>query len=148
MTIIKAEHWKEINLEKWKERWPNFVPWELACRGTGMLIMTEDFMGKLQKLRTTLDEPMHITSGCRSAEHNDQIDGKSKSFHICDEDPGRRGQEGCLAVDVATADGPYRGQLFSLAWHLGWTVGWNAEKKFLHLDRRIDVSWRQTSFDY
>ena len=147
-TIVEVDHWRKINLDRWKERWPNFVPWELACSDSGMLIITEDFMDKLQALRVQFNQAMHITSGCRSEEYNELIRGKSKSFHICDSDPAGRGQEGSLAVDVASSGGSYRGQLFSLAWQHGWSVGWNGPKKFLHLDRRVDVNWRQTSFDY
>jgi hypothetical protein len=57
--------------------------------------------------------------------------------------------EGTMAIDIATPDGAYRGELFSLAWARGWSIGWNARRGFLHLDRRIDLSgWAQTTFDY
>jgi hypothetical protein len=113
-----------------------------------MIIVSAEFMNRLQLLRNALAEPMHITSGCRSAAYNERIHGKANSFHICDEDPLGRGQEGCLAVDVAAPDGSYRGDLFEAAWSLGWAIGWNGVKKFLHLDQRTIVGWRQTSFDY
>jgi hypothetical protein len=58
------------------------------------------------------------------------------------------GLTGCAAVDIETPDGAYRGQLFKLAWERGWSIGWNAAKQFLHLDRRVDVDLPQTSFDY
>jgi hypothetical protein len=139
-----------VALELWSLRWPNFPPHEIACRGTGVLIVQAEFMDRLQALRNSLAEPMHVTSGCRSASYNasPSVRGKASSFHICDEDPGKRGQIGCLAVDVAAPDGAYRGDLFEAAWCLGWSVGWNAVKKFLHLDQRALVAWRQTSFDY
>ncbi len=50
-------------------------------------------------------------------------------------------------MDVAVS-GADRGRLFTLAWTTGWTVGWNNEKRFLHLDRRVDVDWKQTTFGY
>lgn len=148
MTLIKVDHWNKIDLEVWKTAWPNFQPWELADRSNGVIIIPSTFMDQLQELRTNLTQPMHITSGCRTIEHNAAVDGKLGSFHICDADPTGRGQEGCLAVDVAATEGAYRGQLFALAWQAGWTVGWNAARGFLHLDRRVDVGWKQTSFDY
>ena len=113
-----------------------------------MIVVQADFMNRLQVLRNALAEPMHITSGCRSAAYNLKVGGKALSFHICDEDMGERGQSGCLAVDVAAPDGTYRGQLFEAAWSMGWSIGWNGVKKFLHLDKRTMVSWKQTSFDY
>lgn len=148
MNMIRVAHWEEIEEAEWSSRWPNFQPWELACRGSGMIVLSEDFMNKLQDLRSEIDVAIHITSGCRSLDHNKKVRGKVGSFHICDADPTERGQDGGLAVDVATPDGHYRGDLFALAWERGWSIGWNAKKKFLHLDRRIDVGWRQTSFDY
>ena len=139
--LISVGHWDEI------ADWPHFTSLEMACRGTMAVRVTSEFMEKLEKLRTELAEPMHLTSACRTTKHNDNIRGKSKSFHICD-DELNRGQIGCLAVDVAATQGDYRGQLFSLAWSSGWSVGWNAKRGFLHLDRRVDVGWRQTTFDY
>jgi len=149
--ILRFDHWMQAKpsaLEAWTKRWPNFPPDEIACRGSGVVIVQSDFMDALQSLRNVLAEPMHITSGCRSAAYNLKIGGKEHSFHICDEDPGERGQEGCLAVDVAAPDGTYRGHLFEASWSMGWSIGWNAVKKFLHLDKRTTVGWKQTSFDY
>ena len=149
--VMRFDHWMRMKpsaLESWNHRWPNFPPHEMACRGTGMIVVQAEFMDQLQALRNALAEPMHITSGCRSAAHNARIGGKANSFHICDEDPAERGQVGCLAVDVATPDGSYRGDLFEAAWSMDWSVGWNSVKKFLHLDQRTMVAWRKTSFDY
>ena len=142
-NLIDVAHWKEA--ETWP--WTKFTPIEMACRGTGRIVVTHGFMDRLMELRTKLGKPMHVTSGCRTTEHNNDIGGKERSFHICD-DPLDRQQRGCLAVDVAATDGPYRGQLFAIAYNHGWTVGWNARRGFLHLDRRVDVGWMQTTFDY
>lgn len=142
--MINAKHWHDVNNEDWP--WPNFTPMEMACRGTNMVVISSQFMDHLQRLRHNFAIPMHVTSGCRTAAHNGSIGGKSKSFHICDDELGR-GQQGCLAVDVAVS-GADRGRLFGLAWHKGWTIGWNNEKRFLHLDRRVDIDWKQTTFGY
>jgi hypothetical protein len=53
-----------------------------------------------------------------------------------------------MAVDIETSDGVYRARLFVLAWEQGWSIGWNGPKKFLHLDRRIDIGLPKTTFDY
>lgn len=138
----------EVDRSWWLTRWPNFTPEELACRRTGLLVISEDFLDDLQELRYALARPMHITSGCRSEAYNHAIGGKRRSFHIGDSTTRVGSELGCLAVDVAALDGFYRGKLFTLAWDFGWTVGWNAVRGFLHLDRRGDAGWRQTSFDY
>lgn len=145
--IENYEHWRDANRATWSARWPNFSPQELACKGSNKLIVSHFFLDELQHLRYQIDGPIIITSGCRSLEYNHSIGGHSNSFHICDSDPLDRGQRGCLAVDVV-AGGHYRGELFSLAWRNGWAVGWNDERGFLHLDQRVDVGWRQTTFGY
>lgn len=149
--IIRSSHFAHMTedaLKDWETRWPNFSPKEIACRGTGMIVVTAEFMNKLQELRWRVG-PMYVNSACRSTSHNERVGGKKDSFHICDRDPGERGQVGCLAVDVVTADAQYRGELFRAAWDSGWSIGWNGPQKFLHLDRRIDIpGWRQTTFDY
>lgn len=141
MSIIRVKHWHEI--DEWP--WKNFEPWELACRSDGSLVVSWRFMEQLQGLRKLFDKPMHITSGYRTDEHNEDIRGKKGSFHL---DRPERGIEGALGVDVAATDGPYRGELFARAWTAGWSIGWNAKRGFLHLDRRLDIGWRQTTFDY
>ena len=148
--IIRAEHWTKIDLNDWK--WKNFTPMEIACRGTGTLIIPVDFMNQLQIIRDHLKQPMHVMSGCRTVQYNKGLELRGykpakTSFHICDSDLGR-GQDGCLAVDIATTEGSYRGRLFELAWSLGFSIGWNAKRGFLHLDRRVDVGWKQSTFDY
>ena len=138
----------DTEMTAWKERWPNFSPFEIACRESGRIVMPEEFFDELQKLRTHLGRPMHVTSGCRSVAHNLVIGGKSRSFHLIDANERAGVNLGCIAVDVAAVDGPYRGALFAAAWIRGWTIGWNAARGFLHLDRRDFAGWRQTSFDY
>lgn len=125
----------------------NFSESELACQGTGTVMVSERFMEELQALRTEFGQGMTINSGCRSAEHNRNVGGHPRSLHICDE-PAHPGQDGCLAVDIRTSSGVYRGQLFQIAWQRGWSIGWNAKKNFLHLDRRDFVGLPQNSFDY
>lgn len=146
--ILYYPRWTEVDRDWWFRQWPNFAPDELACRGTGLLAISEDFLEDLQELRDALNQPMHVTSGCRSSEYNFAVGGKSKSFHVGDSINRVGAELGCLAVDIAATDGAYRGRLFALAWEHGWTIGWNARRKFLHLDRRVDAGWRQTSFDY
>jgi len=125
--------------------WKNFSPDEMRCKGSGMLIVSDQFMDALQTLREELSRPMRLTSACRSAAHNKSVGGHPRSLHVCDE-PARSEQQGCLAVDVAVIDGSYRGHLVSTAWRLGWSVGWN--KTFVHLDRRDRVGLKQSTFDY
>lgn len=120
---------------------------ELACTHCGMLKLHRGFHDELEGLRRELALPMTITGPGRCKAHNTAIKGHAKSLHIMDE-PQHLGQQGALGVDVATPEGAYRGKLFAIAWKRGWSIGWNGDKKFLHLDRRDFVDLPQTSFDY
>lgn len=126
---------------------PNFTDAELRCKCCGLLKYHPGFLNELQALRTAFGEGMKLTSACRCEKHNKEVGGHPHSLHVGDK-PYHAGQQGALAVDVATPDGAYRGRLFALAWKRGWSIGWNAKKGFLHLDRRDYIGLPQNSFDY
>ena len=50
-------------------RWPNFSPAEIACRGTGKLLVNESALDALQALRDHLGKPLIVRSTYRSTEH-------------------------------------------------------------------------------
>lgn len=120
---------------------------ELKCRcgkcGTPEFHPT--FVEGLDFLRKALHRPMQITSGARCAAYNKQVGGHPRSLHVWDE-PQHEGQLGCMAVDVAFPANGYRGDLFALAWKLGFSIGWG--RGFLHLDRRQLLGLATTTFDY
>ena len=133
----------------------HFTQAELACKHCGVFNLHSGFGEELDALREAFGQPMVVRSGCRCKEHNDRpaaeggAGGHPLSLHICDHPAhADKGQQGALAIDIATPDGPYRGRLFTIAWTRGWSVGWNAKLRFLHLDRRDWLRMPQTSFDY
>lgn len=132
----------------------NFSEEEFRCRcGCGLLILHPGFIQRLEAVRMEIGAAMHVTSGCRCKAYNDRpalqggVGGHPKSLHVCDfaQYPG---QEGTLAADIIVTNGHYRGRLFTVAWSAGFSIGWNAKKGFLHLDRRDLIGLSQTSFDY
>ena len=124
---------------------PYFTRDELACRATGGLVLDEGFAEKLVALRIKFNKPMVVTSCCRSSDYNRKIGGAPNSFHIYDHP--RYGFIGTCAIDIAITNPTDKGDLLSLAWQLGWSIGFN--KSFLHLDRRSDyTSLRQIAFSY
>ncbi len=146
--LLDFQHFSQVNLGDWHRHWPNFSPLEMSDRSDGRLRLTTEFLSDLQALRQELGLPMRITSACRTMAYNAAVGGKSGSFHICDAENRAGADQGCFAVDVWLPDGPFTGSLFAWGWDLGWSVGWNQRKRFLHLDRRIDIGWRQTAFSY
>ena len=73
-------HARHVPVTSWP--WPNFTPEELACRGTGKLVVDPRAMDMLQSLRNRLGKPMIITSAYRSPEHNARVGGAARSRHL------------------------------------------------------------------
>jgi zinc D-Ala-D-Ala carboxypeptidase len=80
MTTTFFEHWREAPEGAW--RWPNFSPAEIACRGTGKLLINELALDKLQALRDRLGKPLIVRSAYRSPEHNRAVGGATRSKHM------------------------------------------------------------------
>lgn len=80
MTVTTFRHWRDVPASYW--RWPNFSPSEIACRGTGKLVVNEGAMDRLQALREALGKPLIVNSGYRSPEHNRRVGGAKASRHL------------------------------------------------------------------
>lgn len=76
------ENYGDVDEAVWSERYPNFTPKEIACKGTGRLLVNERAMDMLQALRTALGRPMTINSAYRSPEHNAAVGGAKASRHL------------------------------------------------------------------
>ena len=57
MTTTFYDHWRDVPVSSW--RWPNFSPAEIACRGTGKLLINEPALDKLWAPRG--GEPVVVT---------------------------------------------------------------------------------------
>lgn len=110
----------------WK--WKYFTPAEIACRGTGKLLVDEEAMNALQKARELMGKPFVINSAYRSPEHNKRIGGAPLSRHV-------KGQ----AFDIATRrNGKLlfdRKELFQACLKAGFR-GFGFYENFLHVDTR------------
>ena len=84
MTTTFYDHWRDVPESAW--RWPNFSPAEIACRGTGKLLVNDPALDKLQALRDRLGKPLIVRSAYRSPEHNRAVGGRNTL-----EAHGRRG---------------------------------------------------------
>jgi zinc D-Ala-D-Ala carboxypeptidase len=80
MTTTFYDHWRDVPESTW--RWPNFSPAEIACRGTGKLLINEAALDKLQALRDRLGKPLIVRSAYRSPEHNRTVGGATRSKHL------------------------------------------------------------------
>ena len=80
MTTTFYDHWRDVPDDSW--RWSNFSPAEIACRGTGKLLVNEPALDKLQTLHDRLGKPLIIRSAYRSPEHNRAVGGATRSKHM------------------------------------------------------------------
>lgn len=62
--------------------WPNFTPQEMACKGTGRLMIDPESMDCLQSLRDQVGKPLVIQSAYRTREHNKAVGGAAGSMHL------------------------------------------------------------------
>jgi zinc D-Ala-D-Ala carboxypeptidase len=127
-TVRAYEHWRDCPPAEW--RWPSFSPEEIACRGTGRLVVDEDALDRLQALRRRLGKPLIILSGYRSPAHNARVGGEKNSQHIL----GR-------AFDVSVANHqPHAFEVAARATGFGG-IGTYPGKGFIHIDTGPVRSW-------
>ena len=117
------KHWRDYPMSEW--RWPSFSPQEIACRGTGSLMVVPETMDKLQALRDRLGAPMIVNSGYRSPSHNKAVGGAKSSFHM-------KG----IAFDVKM-DNHNPDEYIAAALAVGFTgIGTYPRQNFIHVDDR------------
>lgn len=114
---------------------------ELRCKGSGIVKLDPRFQAELTRLRARYGKPMIVNSCCRSQEHNKNVGGASKSYHLFE--GVYDGRMGTMAIDIKIS-GKNRENLVDLAWSLGWSIG--EYKNFIHIDRRKDLGKKQIKF--
>jgi hypothetical protein len=122
-------HWRDYPMSEW--RWPNFSPEEMACRGTGRLMIVPSAMDKLQALRDKLGKPMIVNSAYRSPEHNRRVGGAKRSKHM-----------EAIAFDVRM-DNHDPDTYIAAALSVGFNgIGTYPKQNFVHVDARPNrASW-------
>lgn len=134
---MTVKHWSAVT----KDEWPcvYFKPQEIACRGSGLLMLTpesRDALKRLDDLRRVMGHPLIVNSGYRSPAHNAAVGGAKRSKHM----------EG-IAFDISMANvDPHRFE--AEARKLGFNgIGLYPPQKpsgarnFIHIDTRTD-RWR------
>jgi zinc D-Ala-D-Ala carboxypeptidase len=72
------QNWRQVTHWPWK----NFSPRELACKGTGSILVDDVAIDALQKLRDDLGRPLVVVSAYRSQSHNRAVGGAKNSYHM------------------------------------------------------------------
>jgi zinc D-Ala-D-Ala carboxypeptidase len=122
------QSWRDVPTDKW--RWKNFSPRELACKGTGSVLVDEVALDRLQKLRDALGIPINLTSAYRSPEHNARVGGAKKSLHM----KGlafdvRMDNHDPYVFEMAAKEAGFRG------------IGYYPHKNFIHIDLGDERTW-------
>lgn len=122
------DRFSKVDPKDW--RWPSFSPREIACKGTGRLVVDDQALDKLQALRDRLGKPLVLTSAYRSPEHNRAVGGARASKHM----------EG-IAFDVVMANhDPH--EFEAAARSVGFTgFGYYPRSGFMHIDTGPARSW-------
>ena len=125
--MTAAVHWRDIPAADWT--WPHFTPREMACRGTGEIVVVPALLDLLEQLRDKLGRPLAINCAYRSALHNARVGGAPMSLH-------KFGK----AADVALGQHD-KADLIAAARAVGFTgLGVNY-KTFVHVDLGPRRQW-------
>jgi hypothetical protein len=124
----RYSHFSKVNMADWP--YPSFSPRELACKGTGELVIDDHAMGLLQNLRNRLGKPLVLTSAYRSASHNKRVGGAKRSKHL-----------EAIAFDVRMENhDPHEFEAAARA--AGFTgFGYYPKSGFMHIDTGPARSW-------
>lgn len=136
---MKYSHFSSVPLQDW--RWPSFSPREIACKGTGSILINDDALDKLQALRDRLGKPLVLTSAYRSSEHNKKVGGAKNSYHM----------QG-VAFDVRM-DNHDPHAFEAAARSIGFTgFGYYPRSGFMHIDtgpaRTWGTPWERSATDW
>lgn len=71
-------NYRDIGAADWT--WPHFTPREIACRGTGEIVVVPELLDRLEALRDKLG-PLAINCAYRSPLHNARVGGAPLSEH-------------------------------------------------------------------
>jgi zinc D-Ala-D-Ala carboxypeptidase len=102
--------------------WPNFTPKEIACKGTGLIVIDEHSLDCLQRCRDILGVPFTPNSAYRSEKYNKAVGGAKDSQH-------RYGR----AYDIPIKKGMERDKIHKAAKKAGFT-GFGDYNTFVHVD--------------
>jgi len=101
----------------------NFNEIEFACKCCGQVIISNELVIKLQKLRDLIGKPIHINSGYRCPKNNKEVGGVTNSQHVLG-----------TATDI-TISGLTSKQIAKYAEQIGFG-GIGIYQDFIHVDVR------------
>ena len=80
MGKFYARNWKDVRAAEWPLE--HFAPSEIACKGSGEVVLDIEAGRCLDRLRRRVDRPVRLTSAYRSPEYNAKVGGSPNSYHL------------------------------------------------------------------
>lgn len=118
--------YEDVPRDSWK--WfPEFTPSEIACKGTGNLLIVPHALDALLRARRSIGKPFIILSGYRSVSHNRACGGASGSQHLLG-----------TAFDISLAGHQVPNLLRALLVSFG---SFGLYPNFVHVDTRVGKWW-------
>jgi zinc D-Ala-D-Ala carboxypeptidase len=80
---MTTKHHSRVQPSEWPYKY--FTPAEIACRGTGLVMLnsaSHAALDKLDRLRGMMGHPLIVSSGYRSPGHNKAVGGATQSKHM------------------------------------------------------------------
>ena len=130
---MREMHYTLVDERDWK--WKYFTPKELACKGTGLILIDFEAIDKLEEFRDILRVPFTPNSAYRSEAHNKAVGGAKNSMH-------RLGR----AFDIPIKKGMARDKIHIIAEHVGFT-GFGDYDTFVHIDTGAERYWDMRTKD-
>ena len=126
--VTTYDHWKQVprNWSEWP--WKYFQPEEMACRGTGKLVVEPRLLDYIDLFRLRFGGPLTVLSAFRTAYHNAFVGGAPFSSNLK-----------AVAVDLSIV-GQDKKQMEQLAREIGFT-GFGYYRTFLHIDLGRKREW-------
>ena len=121
------ENFCDVPTREWPFKF--FKPHEIACRGTGGLLMHLEALTALDALRESLGGAMRLSSAYRSPYHNANVGGAPRSSHL----------EG-HAFDVRLDDWD-KANIRAVAEAVGFTGFGMNYSSFIHIDMGRKREW-------
>lgn len=110
-------------------RWNYFTPKEIACKGSGFIVIDEYALDCLNCMRHIIGEPFSPNSAYRSEKHNKKVGGATNSYH-------RKGK----AFDIPIKGDMTRAAIHQIGKLCGFT-GIGDYDDFVHVDTGIARYW-------
>ena len=130
--FVKADDWSDLDTNEWRNKFPNFAPWEMKS-WNGSVLLYVPMLHAFQNMRDDIGEPIRFSNVYRNPYHNRMVGGRKNSDHL----KGRAGDIIIPELSNGEPDWVYAHEIERLALKYGFNViGRYLEPAFIHIGMR------------